>query len=58
MGQAPLPAPSDGDDLPLRFAKGEESTLHELYDRYSGAVSHLALLGEQPRHPRSLAEDV
>ncbi len=54
MGQAPLPAPSDGDDLPLRFAKGEESTLRELYDRYSGAVSHLAASTVGPTE----AEDV
>lgn len=44
MGQAPLPVPpaAAGDDLPVRFAKGEEATLREMYDRYSGVVLRLA----------------
>ncbi|NUR26363.1 MAG: sigma-70 family RNA polymerase sigma factor [Catenulispora sp.] len=39
---APLPADDQGEDLAVRFAAGDDSVLRELYERYSGAVLHLA----------------
>jgi len=48
-------APQEVDALPERFRSGDEAALRELYDRYGGAVLHLAagMLGN-----RSDAEDV
>ncbi|WP_245601602.1 RNA polymerase sigma factor [Hamadaea tsunoensis] len=56
MRPAPLSEADHGDDddLPVRFAKGDETALRELYDRYSGAVLHLAAATVGPAE----AEDI